>query len=275
MALFFPHFGLEPGASGAWRGIYAYKNACAMITAFLLPGALYTSANTLMSKCLRIMYIALTILVIGNNRSATGWVLLTSIFLYAGAVALVQKVHSSDRPIVILLGAATALSLIAAVLSYSREMLYLIGKDPTLSGRTAIWQAVVPSLLKRPILGYGYQAFWGYAHGEVANVAALKGGLPSAAHNGFLDTWLSLGIVGLLLVLFSFLKASRDAFSCIKSRRSSYLNWGGCIILLMVVANTDEKAMMVPSDLIWIMYIVACVTMSEGAQDIRLGLGRG
>src|SRR5271170_7986872 len=45
LCLFFPRYGLDPmatlGFGHAWRGIYGYKNACAMMTMFLLPAGIY------------------------------------------------------------------------------------------------------------------------------------------------------------------------------------------------------------------------------------------
>ena len=40
-----------------------------------------------------------------------------------------------------------------------------MGKDWTLTGRTAIWTAVVERIDQRPLFGYGYDAFWSSASG--------------------------------------------------------------------------------------------------------------
>jgi hypothetical protein len=43
------------------------------------------------------------------------------------------------------------------------------------------------------------------------------------------------------------------------------------MILLTLVLSMDEEQMLVPNDLTWILYIVACIGLSEGAKRIRLG----
>ena len=35
-----------------------------------------------------------------------------------------------------------------------------VGKDPTFTGRTDLWTAMIISISHHPFLGTGYQAFW-------------------------------------------------------------------------------------------------------------------
>jgi O-antigen ligase len=100
---------------------------------------------------------------------------------------------------------------------------------------------------------------------------ALTGWNVPASHNGFLDVWVTLGALGVGLLLFSFLKVFKDATICVRGQESRHLSWYGCIAFLMVIVNLDEAAMMLPADLIWILYIVACVGLSQGARRMRLG----
>ena len=39
-------------------------------------------------------------------------------------------------------------------------LLELIGKDPTLTGRTEIWAYVIQDIWMKPLLGWGYYVFW-------------------------------------------------------------------------------------------------------------------
>ena len=97
----------------------------------------------------------------------------------------------------LLVGASIAVPLIAAGVIHFGEISYFLGKDPTLTGRTQIWKSVGAEIMKHPILGYGYCAFWRGYQGESANSALTNGWAVTSAHNGFLQTWLTLGAVGL------------------------------------------------------------------------------
>src|SRR5439155_9069149 len=80
------------------------------------------------------------------------------------------------------------------------ELAQSVGRDPTLTGRTNIWNAVL-STHTNPILGTGYESFWlGRRLNEVWRQA---GAGINEAHNGYLEVYLNLGLIGLfLLVVF-------------------------------------------------------------------------
>ena len=64
----------------------------------------------------------------------------------------------------------------------------LFKKDLTFSNRTVIWDAVILSFLKKPLLGYGYgKNIW-----EYAVLGRLE---PSSAHNYFLDLLFRGGLI--------------------------------------------------------------------------------
>lgn len=79
-----------------------------------------------------------------------------------------------------------------------------MGKDPTLTGRTVIWNAVM-SIKTNPVVGVGYESFW--LEPRLLQVWKLTGPGINEAHNGYLEVYLNLGIVGLCL-LFNFLIGS-------------------------------------------------------------------
>ena len=82
----------------------------------------------------------------------------------------------------------------------------MFGRDLTFTGRTDIWSYVVDAIKERPVLGYGYGAFWradGFASYFVAN---RFGFFVSHAHSSMLDASLDLGVpfsvlVSLMLVM--------------------------------------------------------------------------
>jgi len=71
-----------------------------------------------------------------------------------------------------------------------------VGRDPTLTGRTEIWKAVL-SLHTNWLLGTGYESFW---LGPRLNYLWPLTGQVNEAHNGYLEVYLTLGIVGVILL---------------------------------------------------------------------------
>lgn len=96
----------------------------------------------------------------------------------------------------------------ATYVSYSRGVIeflipYLARGDveqaATLTGRTDIWDVVIPEILQNPLVGVGFAAFW-----NPVNLPRMEGavGFPVvSAHNGFLEELLSTGVIGLGLFL--------------------------------------------------------------------------
>lgn len=271
LSVFFPAYGLDSAlGTDTWRGIYINKNACAMETTFLLSLAFYLPVKSLLHKIFRVFYIVLSVLLIIMSQSRTGWILLFCLSVYVIVIKIIQQIAPKDRVIAVVLGTVFLSLIVFVTISHLEQIFYFLGKDPTLTGRTDIWKAVATSAMKRPILGYGYMGFFRGLQGENANVGMLVGRNVSASHNGFLDVWCNLGAVGLGLVLWSLLKAAKNASVCYFSKNSSYLCWCTCIVFLIIVTNIDEKAMMVPNDLLWVLYILAYVGLSDGARRIRL-----
>ncbi len=77
----------------------------------------------------------------------------------------------------------------------------LVGKDATLTGRVDLWALVLPYGDRRPLLGYGYGAFWIADNPMTQEIwRILNSYQPPHAHNGWIETYLELGLVGCAVV---------------------------------------------------------------------------
>ena len=76
-----------------------------------------------------------------------------------------------------------------------------VGRDTTLTGRTDIWDKAL-GLVQNPVLGAGFETFW-LGDRLLAMWKAFPVFLPNQAHNGYLEMYINLGVVGLILFLFA------------------------------------------------------------------------
>lgn len=99
---------------------------------------------------------------------------------------------------------ATVHLLVATILSASLFATFLdpgalvgaLGRDPTLHGRTVIWNQVL-GMTANPLLGAGFESFW---LGErLKKMWGMYYWHPNQAHNGYLEVFLNLGWVGIAL----------------------------------------------------------------------------
>jgi O-antigen ligase len=270
LALFFPQYGIDHAASASgWQGVYGHKNNCGEMTVFFLSAALFVPVEGSIPRLARIAYVALSGVVIVMAQSVTSFVAAALIVVFVLVLGLIGKLEKRSRKIAFLVGMAVVLLLTIGGMAYFTEITLLLGKDPTLTGRTEIWSAVLASIAKHPLIGYGYTAFWGGMNGESINVLLSAGWAVQSAHNGLLEIWLTLGALGVGAILYSFARAFKDAVQCVPENRF-YCTWYLCILVLMIIYSMGERPLAYPNSLAWILYIVCCVGLSDSAGRIRL-----
>ena len=108
-----------------------------------------------------------------------------------------------------------------------------LGRDATLTGRTDIWAGLLPIVERQPILGYGFGGFWTTETEKIHEI--------SEAHNGYLDVFLELGSVGILLVTIFLLSCCRRA----KRELDHDFDWASlwlCFLVMAVIHNISESS---------------------------------
>jgi len=81
-----------------------------------------------------------------------------------------------------------------------------LGKNPTLTGRTYLWSEGLRNGMERPMLGYGYTAFWIPGRPEAEEYWSeffIPGKTGFHFHNLFIQTFVDVGLVGLSLMVWS------------------------------------------------------------------------
>jgi exopolysaccharide production protein ExoQ len=272
LAIFFPQYGIDATGftNDGWRGIYKQKNLCAETTVFLLSTIFFIPAKSFYFKISRLLYVSLSILLIYMTQSMTSKILLVWLIIYVTAVKIIENFALKERVLVMLFMLLAALAFFAVLIFYLNDITYFLGKDSTFTGRTTIWAATITSALRQPLTGYGYRAFWKGLQGESANVSLANGWMVTAAHNGYIDMWINMGIGGVCLFVYSLVKAFKVSFSCLRNIRLDFFGWSVCIVFLIAILGIDESAgTAVPNSLLWVFYIAAYVGVHEKAKQFR------
>ena len=69
----------------------------------------------------------------------------------------------------------------------------------SLTGRLPLWEDLSAYVVRKPMQGYGFGAFWTPKH--IYEIAVSQEWVISEAHSSYLDTALQLGIIGAVLLL--------------------------------------------------------------------------
>jgi len=106
----------------------------------------------------------------------------------------------------------TVLGVAEVTFGLHKLIIEALGRNTTLTGRTDIWE-ILTHWDVNPLLGVGFESFW--LGVRVDMIADMLGGLRiNEAHNGYLETYINLGGLGLALtfamVAATYFKAQRD-----------------------------------------------------------------
>jgi exopolysaccharide production protein ExoQ len=101
---------------------------------------------------------------------------------------------------VILITAAILAGYLAAddLFQVSANLMIELGRDPTMTGRTQIWDWVKVTQV-HPVLGYGYYSYWESPAAQP--ISARFDGTLKTMHHGYHEMYMDGGVVGLTLLL--------------------------------------------------------------------------
>jgi O-antigen ligase len=139
----------------------------------------------------------------------------------------------------------------------------LVGKDPMLTGRVPLWILATAMAVRRPWFGYGYDAFWLPGTIYVRRIWQILEWMPPHAHNGLLEMWLELGLVGVLLFLFGFGYYLFCAIRQLRSDHSPVAAWPLVFLLFLFLSNLTESHFLVANNVYFILYVAVATTLAS------------
>lgn len=270
LALWFPSVGIDHKEGvAAWQGISVQKNSCAIIMVYLLSPVLFMSTQGGLLRMGNLLYGVGCIFVILMTQSRTGWIDTGALIGFWVAWKITTAFASKDRAFIIIVTAVIGVAIVSLAVLYLPMLLKGMGKDPTMSGRTTLWGLVIAVAMKHPLLGFGYNAFWNSGQPDEQSIVLFLGWTPRHAHDGFLELWLELGAAGLGTLFWTIVRAFHDAADWMQSQDRDTVGWYLAIVVITIVSNIDERSIMYPNFLEWVLYIMACVCLMNGARQIK------
>jgi exopolysaccharide production protein ExoQ len=128
-------------------------------------------------------------------------------------------------------------------------------RDATLTGRTTIWGASLVLGMDHPWIGHGFNAFWLGDEGPSGEIRKLAGWDVPSAHNGYLETWLDLGICGLAVFFLGFALHFRKSIRYLVTKGGREGYWPVLYLAFLAVINFVQSALIAPNYFFWILYV--------------------
>jgi exopolysaccharide production protein ExoQ len=262
-ALALPNYGVFQGYAGhAWQGICNHKNTLGISMAFLLTPALFSQSY---GRGRRLAYGVLLLFLVYMSQSRGAWFDTIGMLMFVGWLSLIRRVRGRELKLLLFFTATVGVASLALVVHFWPILATLIGKDSSMTGRTGIYTEVWRSVVKHPLLGYGFGGFWFPGSLESQRVGlALRWPNIGYSENGFLELALQTGFIGVGLLVAMLAKAVVQGIRLLRSPQySPRIGWFLTILFLAALTNIDAGWFMTADTLDWALIVIACVGLNE------------
>jgi exopolysaccharide production protein ExoQ len=203
-----------------------------------------------------LLVLAIRLLLVSNSMTSLSCFGLTCVLVGATSFLKVMR-----KRLVLNLAVATTVLITASVLLFNLGggALQAMGRDPTLTGRTYIWEALLRTPIN-PVFGTGFESFWlGERLDRLWTIPIVTG--INEAHNGYLEVYLNLGWLGVALFAALIATGYRNVLRALdREPEAGRLRLG--FFVIAVIYNLTEAAIR-STDLVWIAFLLVAIALPE------------
>jgi exopolysaccharide production protein ExoQ len=268
-ALALPSYGMLQGkAGGEWQGICNHKNSLGLSMAFLLTPVFFINSY---GRGRKVLYSTLLLFLIYKSQSRGAWFCTGGMLLFVGWLAMVRRLRYRELTLLLILTATVGTAITVAGLHFWPLLAASMGKDPSMTGRTGIYAEVWRSILKHPMLGYGFDTFWLPGNPESQRICmAVRWPNIGYAENGILELALQTGFLGVGLVIAMIAKAGVQGARVLRSPQySPRVGWFLTILFLAALTNIDAGWFLTSDTLDWVLILISCICMNKEMNGVQ------
>jgi exopolysaccharide production protein ExoQ len=111
-----------------------------------------------------------------------------------------------------------------------------MGRDASLTDRVPLWGELI-GMVENPVFGTGFESFWLGA--RIEQLWAKHWWHPTQAHNGYIEMYLNLGFVGVLMLLGVLWSAYSSACNTLKENMN-YAAFRLGLVVIVLIYNVTE-----------------------------------
>ncbi len=266
LAVGLPSYGLMPAEQGSqWRGVFSHKNGLGDAMAFGLTAGLFVLRSRPVTDTMAMVWRLGTFAVMAGCLAMSGSA--TALIVAMAGMTLVMLVtHRQDAgSLAIELYGGIMVIMLAAIFAILNleTIVTLLGRDITLTGRTLIWEFAFGMIEQQPVLGYGFSAFWSGLDAPGALFWRTSGRFDIHAHNGFIQTTLDVGLLGIGLFLVAYVIYLSRIARIVPVDRSGAARWHIVFAMMLLLANIAESSLLVQNGLLWFLFTAFQTRLSK------------
>ena len=210
-----------------------------------------------------VLVLGLSLLITTNSATSLVCFLLGAGLMLTTRLRFMRRNSAAVHALVLALAVTASLVMLLGGGASAAEAL---GRNPTLTGRTEIWAAVIP-MAPNPLVGAGFESFW-LGPRVARRLAEVFPNLHlNEAHDGYIEVYLNLGWVGLGLIGLILIDGYRRSVKAFR-REPALGSLLVAYILTELIYNVTEAGfrMLHP---IWFFFLFAVIA----ASGIAAGVG--
>jgi exopolysaccharide production protein ExoQ len=248
-----------------YTGVATSKNGLGMVCMLFGLGSVWRFLDAYRSEEGRrrigrlVAHGTIVLMVLWLFRLADSMTALICFTIGTGLLLLTASSTVARRPVVVhafvwvlLMG-----SLSVVVLGMNETFVQALGRDATLTGRTALWNRVL-AMVEHPWFGTGFESFW---LGErLERMLGIYRGI-NQAHNGYIEVFLNLGWVGIGFLALVLVTGYRNvAIALRRDRDAGRVRLAYFAIGVLINLSEASFKMMSP---VWIFFLLAIMSVPE------------
>ena len=243
---------------GRIQGIVGNANLLAMAALLSLIAEVARWVTGRGSRVGTVAWVIVALGVLALTRSST---VIIATFAVAAVVlfAWFARRGSGPRRIATAIGLLvfTALATVGALV-FRGPLLQLLGRSEDLTNRLDIWATVANLAAERPVAGWGWISYWAPWVEPFKDLIVIKGVTYPQAHNAWLDVYLQLGIIGLIIVGLLVLTTIVRTWSfALDGPRESALLPTALLVAILVQGLAESRLLI---EIGWALLVIVSVT---------------
>ncbi len=180
------------------QGLFGNATALGMVALLAVLVFAVQLADKRVDRVGGVSWLVFGFVMLALAASATVVVILVACAAVTGIVLILRRVQR--RRGLAAIGVLAGLGLaVLAVIALRGPLLGLLGRSGDLTGRTDIWQSVGELAAQRPAFGHGWTSFWMPWATYLEDLVTVHGVRQYEAHGAWMDLWLQLGVVGIVV----------------------------------------------------------------------------
>jgi O-antigen ligase len=238
----------------AWRGAFTDKNDLGLACGEAIMLSAYALKRGYGPRWLTLATLAAFLVLLAGSQSKTPIVFMMAAS-YGAMVVLALRRRSAGGLIVgyALLVAGMAGTAILAMTW--QDVLLALGRDPTFTNRTRIWQLALEYIGFRPWLGYGFGAFWQETSADAQIFWTSLGFKTPHAHNSWLEIVLGIGWVGLGVTVLGWLAVFYRTLRVATAPHAEHVAFCMALLVAILFENLSEYEFFRAGRLMWALFV--------------------